>query len=147
MTPELLQAPVTCSSLPLGSWVVSVDGAPWGCVAPPFWQDCLLGRQRGDQASLTKYWLLCFYLHPPPPLRHHRPPSTPDSVLSKISIRKEFVIISTGAWVTWRKTSCSSVTMLRHSTWRDPRWDTFNLKHACVVFSKIFSILAEEKEK
>lgn len=44
------------------------------------------------------------------------------SVLFKIPIRKEFVITSTGAWVTWRKMSCFSVTMHRHSTWRDPRY-------------------------
>lgn len=55
MIPVPLQVPVICSSLPLVRRVVSVDGAPWSCVAPPFWQDCLLGRQREDQALLTKY--------------------------------------------------------------------------------------------
>lgn len=72
MIPVLLWVPIVCSSLPLvrrstSGRVVSVDGAPWSCVAPPFWQDCLLGRQREDQALLTKYWLLYFYLQPPTP--------------------------------------------------------------------------------
>lgn len=82
---------------------------PLELCSPHPWRGCMLRRQRENQALWTKKWLLYFSL----PLL--------SSVLSKTFIRKEFVIISTGAWVTWRRMSCFSVIMRRHSTWRGLR--------------------------